>query len=475
MPVPFGGVIGGLYNSDESLARVRAENAQSAQREFALGQEQLNADIMAKSRAAMMEAIAKQQQGGMGAAMPTPGDLAESELGGSQPATMLSTMGTKPALKLSDLHRKEASNETEFAKAAGGVGDLKGNLEHAKLAEAALAKATAAQKEERIAEQAERDKLNNMISAPFDEASLNNTIQNIRTEFPDKNVPRMLAQMGFERNPDGRYPWSPTNEKKLEALQQQTLTQEQRERIKDRREEAARRVQRDAELEQGRQEDRAQRSRSEQLHREAMQGTAAVRAAEMERKQDKDRQTFTNQVQRTLDKDPIYANYARYETAKDLGEEVKQVLQKGGEFDATQARALATKFQNISEDFRARTGGKYALQDVASFNGLYDKFNKWVGSIGKGTPTISRVVAADMANTVTQLYDIVNKNVVIASMEGVEKASRRGNPEDIRVKGNVQRLFNTGQAKEVREGGKTFWIIGTGDNAARFEMTAPRE
>lgn len=454
MPLPDG-FVGGLLSTEQGLANLDATRLENQANTMRIQQLSNAQAVDAQTRAAMQAEAARQMaaesplaRGGVGS---TPKSMSDSEIGQDQPATLgdagsIQTDGPK----LSDLHLKEYASELGFARAAAEGGNLTLNLNHKKAAEAALAKGTAAKAEERK-EQADRwDKLNQVVTAVTDQDSLNAAVQAAKSNFP--GVEDFLDQMRFPKR-NGQYVYNDNTAKKLDFLRNMSLTEKDR---AIRGEKADQLEQRRIEAE-SRDEARkanAQHQRTlELIAQENLEMRQDVKAERKEVKAAAAKTAATTEVQRTLNKDPIYANFSKYEVGLDQARNTVDVLNQPDGYKKlrpSDLRALGSTFTNMKEGFRARTGGKYDAQELNDFNGAFQKLDKYIESIGSGTAIFNEKTARDVANTVTELYDNVNKVVVVQSLKGQELAAqKKGDPEAILFKGDIQRLFNTGQARWV--------------------------
>lgn len=381
--------------------------------------------------------------------------------------------------KVSDLALNEYQQSLMKARAAARLGNASANEKYAKDASAALQRATTAQAEERKDEMERWNTILQWATASQDADSLNQMYDTAVAKYGNEAV-KAFKDMGFERSPeDGKLMWSVGNAKRVEFLREASLKEVDR--VKREQKEADQKRM-EAEAEDRRLHRRMLEQQAAEAAEARREGLEIRREAAREAKQaaaDRNSRIVTNQVQTHLDKDPIYSNFAKYQQAKDLGDQVILQLQdpKGFEnFNASDARALASAYSNIAEGFRSRQGGKYQMQDVKAFNGALQRLQAWTQSLGRGTPTFSESTARDVSNTITQLYDIANKNALIASFEGKDMAdARKGDANAIRLKGNLARAKQMGYAKVEMKGDKKYLVIGSGDTAARFEIKPEEE
>lgn len=475
MPLENMGFVGGYLNTGESLANTENTKSLIAEREILNKARLFQLEQAGATRRAMMAAATPDEPSSM--ASLTPESLAASE-GSDQPgspgagsSSQVTAPGEPP--KLSLLHRAEYEREQRAAKKIAEFGgDPKQQETHLKNAEMAIAKATAAEKEERQAEVEKWTNLRNLVSSAVDEESLNNTvIPNAIAQYGKKAVDQLIKSSGLEVDPTtGRLPWSEKNKNAIESIANMATTQEQRVRRQDRQEDRDRKIQALEEKKQHDRETEQHQRNMESIAREGIETRREFAADRAERERQRTTDRVTKDAQRSLERDPIYRDFGKYEMGIDQARQIADDLAKGKTkvLDAPTARALVTQFQNISEGYRSRAGGKYALQDAERFNGLMQKLNKWWESIGQATPTLDVTTARDVANTIVGLGDIANKNVVISSLDAMERVARKGgDPDDIRMRGNLKRLVALGQAKQETNG-KTVTIT-IGDRQFKFK------
>jgi hypothetical protein len=494
MALEGGGFMAGYLNAGEQMAQTQGQvmaNALNAQK---IQQQAIAMDIAAKSRQAEIDYWRGKQMGAVapnGAAPNvnmslTPEALAANE--GDMPGTgagmhsMGDMGGRMPGAmpKLSDILRKGADDAIELAKAKGSAGDVAAAEKLRTDARENLAKAATAENEERKQEQEKWQNIKNLASAPYDQSSLNDMVAMGKLQFgPDFTKYLDTAKIPRDPNNPNNYLWNDLTAAKIAHVKDQALSQldrmkraDQEQAIADRRQNA---------IEAG--EDRKVRlqllAQSQENQREGRENSRALQEERLARQKKEDAAKATQNVQRSLERDPVYNNFPRYQMSMDQAKDTIKLLSSPNGYDqitAPDMRALASSFQNMSEGYRTRVGGKYALQDMDKFNGLLQKMDRYVGSLGRATPTFSESTARDVANTMTQIYDIANKNAVIASLEGKETAQTKGgNPDEIRIRGDLQRLFQTKQAKVVEEKGKRYLVIGReGQQQHRF-LDTPEE
>lgn len=190
--------------------------------------------------------------------------------------------------------------------------------------------------------------------------------------------------------------------------------------------------------------------------RSAVRADARLRdseAAADERKEAKaikDNKAVTDKAQSDLIKDPLYKNYDRYEQARGAVRFIENKLQQPGGYQnitAADVQQLRAHYENIMEDFRNRAGGKYKDSDFSKLNGVLQSFDKWISTIGRGTPAASERVAKDAMNVVNDEYATRTTNLVRDELKTAKNVEKRGgDPANLRLKGDVPFLLQHGLA-----------------------------
>lgn len=484
-----GGFLGGFQQDQafgqeladrQTMAKLQQVQLQQATENLAL-QRATRASL---ARVAMQDLAQSGPMGGMGAAaapsmgapppdtpmgaFPTPDQVAAQETAhGDKPADIadFAPSNPPPAIspgaplgppKASDIHLQEYQRALRNARAVAAT-DPKLYNDFTKEAEIANGKRTAALESERKDRQNNVETLSNMLGGVKDADSLNDVAKYVTQMFPQDAA--ILDKIGLQRGPDGQYLWNGTNNPRIVAnVAEAVLKQTDRMKRDDLKQQELDRQDRIAE--QKRRDDDVARYRDAELAARR-DGQALTREVQLQRQQDqreKAAATATNQVNRDLQKDPVYNNFPRFQATADLADSVKRQLSTPEGYatlNASDARALASGFQNAAEGFRNRQGGKYAMQDDKAFNGALQRVQAWADSIGRGTPTFSEDTSRDVANSITRLYNIANKNTLIASYEAVEKVTRKGgDPQDVNVRGNLTAALRSGDAQLLGADGK---------------------
>jgi hypothetical protein len=474
MGMGVGGIIEGFVGMGRQLAEQDQLKMQTRVMESQLEQQNRARALEDSTRTALLAETRRQM--GMREQLPppelktpSPEEIAQSE-GSDSPWSMKSST---PAPKLSAILMQAAESQEGYARAAAEASNVGVMLKHQAEARKLREQVDNAQKEERQQQQETWNNILQWTTAAHDKNSLNQVLGMVAKRYPD--IAGQLGQLGLKKDADGTWAWDGTdNPKVIETLKDAAL--KQTERIKA-AEKAAQLVQRQREAED-RRRDQEERAELRRLQIENQRENAGIRRealeAARERADERKAAKAVRDTQNDLNKDPVYGKFTQYQQAFDQAKEVVSILDRPNGYQQLKPsdfQSLAYRFNNLKEDYRSRTGGKYAIQEVEKFNGLMQKVDKWVQSIGTGTPIASETTARDIANTVTQLYDIANKNAVIVSLQGKEMAQKRGgDPEGIQLKGDLQRLFRTNQAKIEVKDNKRYLVIGReGQHQIRIE------
>lgn len=158
-----------------------------------------------------------------------------------------------------------------------------------------------------------------------------------------------------------------------------------------------------------------------------------------------------NEEQKRLDKDPLYRNDDRYQQAAATVSDLENKIKTGAPIEASDIQRLRAHYANIIQDFRSRAGGVKDMQQFDKLNGAIQSLDKWVESIGKGTPAASMSVARQAMATVSDEITARNKATVIEGLRSAALVEKRGgDPNQLRLKGNVGWLISHGQATEPK-------------------------
>lgn len=164
----------------------------------------------------------------------------------------------------------------------------------------------------------------------------------------------------------------------------------------------------------------------------------------------KDSRAVVDKAQTSLERDPLYKNYDRYEQARGAVRFIENKLQQPGGYQnitAADIQQLRSHYNNIKEDFRTRAGGKYSEQDFAKLNGVLQSLDKWASTIGRGTPAASERTAKDAVAVINDEYATRTTNLVRDELKTAKNVEKRGgDPTNLRLKGDVKFLLQQGLA-----------------------------
>lgn len=463
MPVNYGGFLGGFLNTEEAVAGIEGQKLANAQNSLGLEQARINADIQAKTRTALEAAAAESIAKGNA---PDGISFEPPDLASTNP------LQTGGGPKLSDLHLKEYNDELKAAKAVAAVGNVMEHSKRLKAANEALAKATVARAEERKDRVERLERVGNVLAGISDEETLNAAINNFSGEYPE--ITQQLGKMGFERGPGGRYLWNEAAGQKTKAIKDVVLTEKDRMLNADRDERRALEKKRAEEAERAHKESEDHKRRMEQLARESAADRAAARTETAEARKQREADKKNKDSQRSLERDPLYRDWVKYDIAHDNARSAISKLENGTfkyDVDAQQIHSLIAQYNGLKEGFRPQAGGKYQMQEVEKFNGMLDNMSKWWSSLGKGTPKLSEEQMRGLALNMTELYDIANKNVLIRYYQEAETLKRKGgDPAELTKKGDMNRLKALNQVWTSFEDGKQYLNIGTKEKSQKFAV-----
>lgn len=181
----------------------------------------------------------------------------------------------------------------------------------------------------------------------------------------------------------------------------------------------------------------------EQWHDEATKAREELRA-------DKNAKQVVDKAQSSLERDPLYKNYDRYEQARGAVRFLEtKMSQPGGYQNVTAAdvQQLRAHYNNILEDFRTRAGGKYSIQEFSKLNGVLQSLDKWASTIGRGTPAAAERPARDAMAAINDEYTTRTENLVKSELKLARNVDKRGgDPENLRLKGDISFLLSQGHA-----------------------------
>lgn len=305
-----------------------------------------------------------------------------------------------------------------------------------------------------------------------DEAGFNDGLAQIKATYPV-----LMSKIPFQKDQDGTIPFNPTNQRIAQNLFRSSVDQKAawaREKqvtdIIDKQADNERQAARDAQQKLDEDRRAAQRQEESELRRQEVRERRAERAS---RDADKAEQTsltrqdkLVKQAEDKLVKDsPVYKVFDNYKRALGTAEIITDKLgAKGGYQNITPAdgQALVNSYRNLATEYRTRTGGKYDAAEVAKVDGLLQKMEKWVLTIGTGDPQVSRQGAVDVVKTINEQFNNANRIVVMNELQQLDKLGAQKVPiERLTLKGDYGRFVaNKANGAMVKElDGKKYLLV----------------
>lgn len=271
----------------------------------------------------------------------------------------------------------------------------------------------------------------NMASAVKDDNSFQYVMSQLEQRGED-----LPKQLGFQRGLDGKYIFDDAAVAKVAAIKDLALSQKDRleqdhkaAELAERIEERKRKEKKDEDLNTYRDQLAAARQAGDTARAELIQARIDALKATGERGDARLTESRTKAIQATLDKNEAVKTFPKYEqafnTARMINEEIKADV-KYKNIDAPQIESLTQAYRSMASGFRARAGGQWEQKNVDSFNGLVQKAEKWLATIGKGTPAVNRTTAMQVYDAMETMYGIAASETLKAEMTARETARRRG-------------------------------------------------
>lgn len=215
--------------------------------------------------------------------------------------------------------------------------------------------------------------------------------------------------------------------------------------------------------------DKAIESRQDQeiaLRRNAQKDLAGYRERLLERTGGKQEYSMTKDSQRRLDsvaKDYKIEDYRKgSEVASRAASQLVDPKAGYESITSAQARTLVQQGNRMMDNYRSRSGGKYEDAQVARMNGMLQKVEKYVETIGEGDKLLAKDQMLQLAREMKTMYldrnaDLVKQELKIAETTGRQK----GNPEWLTFQGNIEDLVQANRARKVMVDGKEYLAFGT--------------
>lgn len=167
------------------------------------------------------------------------------------------------------------------------------------------------------------------------------------------------------------------------------------------------------------------------------------------------------EANKSLEKDPLWKNYSLYQQAKGAIVGLEQKLATGGynAISAADIQQLRSHYANIIQDFRTRAGGVKDLKEFDKMNGVLQSLDKWLSTIGRGTPAASERVAKEAIGVVKDEYLTRTSNLAVEELRMARNVfTRKGNPDALRLKADIPYLVANGKAQVKPNDEGEMWI-----------------
>lgn len=384
----------------------------------------------------------------------------------------------KPPMSVADTLENQGYSLLQQARMADELGLGEEANKRRDDGKAALTDAAKLRKEEQDTQKASWERAYDLASGITDAGSFNYVLNQL-----NKEKPGMADQLGFKKDTTGNYVWDNDAAQKVLSIRDLALSQKDRiaaqQRAQElvlRKQELDRKTEKDAEIARLHDEMIAARQQGLKIQAEALDARIQALQATMTQRDRVFQENVTKNIQTRLDQNTAVKAFPQYETAYTNANSVAARLQadpKMKETTAVDTDVLKKAYTAMAEGFRNRTGGKWEDANVAKFNGLLQNTDKWIRSIGQGTPAVSREVAITMAKNMEDMYAIAGAESLKSEMVARRAARQRGgDPEGLQYRafGNrqlvellasknlltVTKKDPSGKALEIKLGGKTF-------------------
>ena len=349
------------------------------------------------------------------------------------PPTNLLALAKKP--KPWEVQMQEADRNDALAKAAEQSGLLEVADKYRDDARAGREQATKHLETQSKVEAKTWEEAYNMASAVKDDGSFQYVMSQL--EQKQEGLPQ---QLGFQRGDDGKFIFDDAAVAKVASIKDLALSQKDRleqehkaAELAERIEERKRKEKKDEDLNTYRDQLAAARQSGDTARAELIQARIDALKATQDRGDARLIESRTKSIQTTLDKNDAIKLFPKYEqafnTARMINEEIKADT-KYRNIDAPQIESLTQAYRNMASGFRARAGGQWEQKNIASFNGLSQKVEKWLATIGKGTPAVNRTTAMQVYDAMENMYGIAASEALKAEMTARDSARRRGADPD---------------------------------------------
>jgi hypothetical protein len=303
---------------------------------------------------------------------------------------------------------------------------------------------------------------NNVLSGVSDERSLNLAVGQLAQINP--NIGRELAQAGLRPSLSGGIAFDANAQTFIKTHQQTAGTFLDRAKQQLAIENAA---------QNKLDEDERRTEQKRRNAEEEAQGRAKINLQSQELglkrldRQDAITSRVTTAVQKEISADPLYKDYDKFKSSHNTAQELAAKLGPKGEgyknVRPSDLQALRADFQNMISGYRARAGGKYEFGEFDKLNSTIEKLDKYIGSIGSGTPVLGNGALPEVLKTMNTLFNKRNDEVVLEGLKRVGAAEKRGaDITGLSLKGDIPSFINADKKNRSvvkDEKGDTYLIV----------------
>lgn len=251
--------------------------------------------------------------------------------------------------------------------------------------------------------------------------------QRVLTQI-DRQRPGTPEGFGFSRDMAGRWTWDDNAVKTLATLKgflrnqlDERKYQQENERIDIAASEVERKRERDEQMAQLWDQLAAARQTKNESDAKLVEAKIAALATQEARADAKILADRTKAVQTRLDRNDAVKTFPKYEQAYQQAEAVRDAIADDKTYkniNALQIDTLTNAYTAMRGMFRQqRSGTKWEAQSINQFNGLLQKTEKWISTLGQGTPAVNRSTALNIVNAMQEMYAIAGANTLRAELE----------------------------------------------------------
>lgn len=243
-------------------------------------------------------------------------------------------------------------------------------------------------------------------------------------------------KMGFKLGPDGKYVFDDAAVAKVAAIKEMALTQKDRlefeakaATLADQKARTELMAKKNEELASYHDRIAAARQAGDEARAAMLEAKREALRATMDAKDAKDTRLNTQNVQSTLDKNEAVRLFPKYEqsfnTARMINDQIANDT-KYQKITAPQIDSLRQAYMSMANAYRARAGGKADQQTLDKFNGLTQNVEKYLLTIGQGTPKESRDTSIKIYNAMEDMYAIAAADTFKAELEARRAGRTKG-------------------------------------------------